>query len=73
MTISTSFTHIKRNPCLNSFQFLGIDNLSSNVDIIVANVTDRQSLIDMCHRTTILLDCVGPVRVHERMTVCHRV
>lgn len=42
---------------------LGIADLSSNVDTVIANITDKKSLIEMCQRTKILIDCVGPVRV----------
>ncbi|CAF3398335.1 unnamed protein product [Rotaria sp. Silwood1] len=40
----------------------GIENLTSNVDTIVANVTNQQSLIDMCAHTKVLVNCVGPYR-----------
>ncbi|CAF4764891.1 unnamed protein product, partial [Rotaria sp. Silwood2] len=39
-----------------------IENLTSNVDTIVANITNKQSLIDMCARTKVLVNCVGPYR-----------
>ena len=44
----------------------GIADLSSTVDTVVANITDRQSLIEMCQRTKILIDCVGPVGVTDK-------
>ena len=40
---------------------LGIENLNSTADTIVANIKDQQSLIDMCAQTKILINCVGPV------------
>jgi short subunit dehydrogenase-like uncharacterized protein len=39
----------------------GIENLNSNIDTIVANITNQQSLIDMCAQTKVLINCVGPV------------
>ncbi|CAF4322312.1 unnamed protein product, partial [Rotaria magnacalcarata] len=38
----------------------GIENLASNIDMIIANVTNQQSLVDMCGHTKVLLNCVGP-------------
>ncbi|CAF2066324.1 unnamed protein product [Rotaria magnacalcarata] len=40
----------------------GIENLASNIDMIIANVTNQQSLVDMCGHTKVLLNCVGPYR-----------
>jgi short subunit dehydrogenase-like uncharacterized protein len=40
---------------------IGIENLDSSVDIIIANITNKQSLVDMCARTKVLVNCVGPV------------
>jgi short subunit dehydrogenase-like uncharacterized protein len=40
----------------------GVDNLNTSIEKVTANIADSQSLVDMCHRTKILIDCVGPVR-----------
>jgi len=47
----------------------GIENLSSNVDTIVANINNQQSLIDMCARTKVLVNCVGPYRLYGEPVV----
>ncbi|CAF1075586.1 unnamed protein product [Rotaria sordida] len=47
----------------------GIENLTSNVDTIVANVTNSQSLIDMCAHTKVLINCVGPYRLYGEPVV----
>ena len=31
------------------------------MDTIVANITNQQSLVDMCNRARVLVNCVGPV------------
>jgi short subunit dehydrogenase-like uncharacterized protein len=46
---------------LKSYYSVGIENLSSNVDTVVANINNSQSLVDMCARTKLLINCVGPV------------
>ncbi|CAF1079350.1 unnamed protein product [Adineta steineri] len=43
-------------------KFTGIENLDSTIDTITANVTNKQSLVDMCARTKVLINCVGPYR-----------
>jgi len=47
----------------------GIADLSSNVDTVIANITDKKSLIEMCQRTKILIDCVGPYRLYGEPVV----
>ncbi|CAF1032156.1 unnamed protein product [Adineta ricciae] len=40
----------------------GIDSLTSTVDTVTANITNQQSLVNMCARTKVLVNCVGPYR-----------
>ncbi|UJR36584.1 hypothetical protein I4U23_029303 [Adineta vaga] len=40
----------------------GIENLSSTIDTISANITNQQSLVNMCARAKVLINCVGPYR-----------
>ena len=48
---------------------LGIENLSSTVDTVTADITNQQSLVDMCARTKVLVNCVGPVCQSEEKKV----
>lgn len=50
--------------------FSGKPELKSEVDVLVADVSDPDSLAAMCKQAVIVLSCVGPV---STPTVGHRI
>ncbi|CAK8695990.1 unnamed protein product [Clavelina lepadiformis] len=66
---SVSFTIAGRNrsKLIQVLQETGLENLSN--DIIMADVNDFQSLLVMCKRAKIVLDCVGPYRFFGEQVV----
>lgn len=49
---------------------LGKPELKSEVDIIVADVGDADSLAAMCKQGVIVLNCVGPVSIYHKVCDC---
>ena len=50
--------------------FAGKPELRTEVDIIVADVEEPDSLAAMCKQAVIVLNCVGPVSREFRRNVC---
>lgn len=50
--------------------FSGKPELKSEVDVLIADVSDADSLAAMCKQGVIVLSCVGPV---STQTVGHRI
>lgn len=48
----------------------GMPELKSEVDVLIADVSDPDSLAAMCKQAVIVLSCVGPV---STQTVGHRI
>lgn len=48
------------------FLHAGKPELRSEVDIIVADVAEPDSLVSMCKQAVIVLNCVGPVSISFR-------
>ena len=41
---------------------MSIESGIENVDVLVADVSDQNSLETMCAKATVVINCVGPVR-----------
>lgn len=54
------------------YSHAGKPELSSEVDIIVADVAEPDSLTSLCKQAVIILNCVGPVSItpHHNMCPC---
>nr|XP_057920503.1 saccharopine dehydrogenase b [Doryrhamphus excisus] len=48
---------------------LAMPELRSDVDIIIADVSDKESLAVMCQQGLVVLNCVGPYRFHGEPVV----
>ena len=48
----------------------GKPELRSEVDIIVADVAEPDSLAAMCKQAVIVLNCVGPVSIQYQRNMC---
>lgn len=57
--------------CSGVFLFTGKPELRTEVDVIVADVGEPDSLAAMCKQAVIVLNCVGPVsiRFHRNVIV----
>lgn len=52
--------------CVSLCSHAGKPELRSEVDIIVADVAEPDSLASMCKQAVVVLNCVGPVSISYR-------
>lgn len=56
--------------CVSLCVCAGKPELRTEVDIIVADIEEPDSLAAMCKQAVIVLNCVGPVSRHIHRNVC---
>lgn len=56
-----SFVHLLAHARMSVCSHAGKPELRSEVDIIIADVAEPDSLATMCKQAVIVLNCVGPV------------
>lgn len=48
---------------LNCLYFSAMPELNTDIDIIAADVSSKESLANMCQKAVVVLNCVGPVSI----------